>query len=319
MKVSRSRALALWMMALSLPACNASRQTPRNEAHKVTVTTARAKAVTLTQQYACQIHSRHHIDVRTPADGYLAAIPIREGQEVKWDDLLFRVRPLVGKEGPGKESEENATSIKAPFDGEVGRLPRQQGSFVQKGEALTTLSDNNLIRADFSVPEFRYLEYMALSGQNQKGPDVELMLADGSKLSPLGKLGAIGAEFKAGNVSFSADFPNPDHRLHHGQTGTVLIHHVQQDAIVIPQRATHEVLDKRYVFVVDKDHVAHDREIVVESEAEDLFVVGHGVEVGDKIVLDGMKLVHDGDKVEYEDLPPKKVVGDLKPQVQPQR
>ena len=79
-----------------------------------------------------------------------------------------------------------------------------------------------------------------------------------------------------GNIAFRADFPNPDRLLRHGQTGTVLISQVLNDAIVIPQRATLEVLDKRYVYVVDKDDVAHRREIVIQNEVEDQFVVRTG-------------------------------------------
>ena len=305
MKVSRTRALTLLLMASSLPACNAPRPKPRAEAHKVTVTTVQAKAVTLTQQYVCQIHSHKRIDVRTPEDGYLAAITISEGQAVKRDDLLFQVMPLLGKRKSEKETEEKVLSIPAPFDGVIGRLPRQQGSFVQKGEALTTLSDNSLMRANFNVPEAQYLEYMAQAGRDEQAPELELMLAHGVKFHPLGKLGPIGVEFKLGNVAFSAVFPNPDHLLHDGQTGTILIRQVLKDAIVVPHMATHDALNKRYVFVVDKDHVAHEREIVVQNETEDLFVIKQGVELGDKIVLDGVKLIHDGEKVEYEDRQPK--------------
>src|SRR5262249_39549008 len=97
------------------------------------------------------------------------------------------------------------------------------------------------------------------------------------------------------DIGFRADFPNPDGLLRHGQTGRVLMNRVLEDAIVIPQRATFENLAKRYVYVVDKDHVAHQREIVIRNETEDLFVVKNGVGVGDKIVLEGVRLVRDGD------------------------
>ena len=50
-------------------------------------------------------------------------------------------------------------------------------------------------------------------------------------------------------------FPNPDGLLRHGQTGTILIHRTLKNALVIPQRATFELLDKRYVWVVDEDDV----------------------------------------------------------------
>ena len=105
------------------------------------------------------------------------------------------------------------------------------------------------------------------------------MLANGNKFDQIGKIGAIEAEFnnENGNIPFRADFPNPERLLRHGQTGTVLISRVQNDAIVIPQRATFEVLQKRYVYVVDKDDVAHQREIVVQNELEDLFVIKEGL------------------------------------------
>jgi membrane fusion protein, multidrug efflux system len=313
MKASRAQTLILLLISFSLSACNAYTAKPHDEAHKVTVTTVQSKTVTITQQYVCQIHSHHRIEVRAPAEGYLGAIQIRQGQTVKRNDLLFQVRPLKGKEKLGTENEDKVVSITAPFDGVLGRLPRRQGSLVKKSEALTTLSDNSLMWADFNVPEARYLEYKSANlDQHKSDVKIELLLANGNKFRQPGKLGAIGAVFNAGNVAFRADFPNPEHLLRHGQTGTVLISQVQNDAIVIPKRATLENLTKRYVYVVDKDDVAHQREIVVQNELEDLFVVKTGLGVGDKIVLEGARLIRDGDKVEYEDRQAKNAVMNLK-------
>lgn len=311
MKVSRVQTLILLLISLFLSACNASREKPHDEAQKITVTTLRSNAVTLTQRYVCQINSHHHIQVRTPVAGHLGPVQIREGQTVKQDDLLFQVRPLMDKEKLDTKNEDNVVSIKAPFDGVVDHLPHPQGSLVQKSETLTTLFDNSLMWVYFNVPEARYLEYKSANlDQHKDDMKIELVLANGNKFDQSGKLGAIGAEFNraTGSVAFRADFPNPERLLRHGQTGTVLISQVQNDAIVIPQRATFEALDKRYVYVVDKDDVAHQREIVIQNELEDLFVIKKGVGVGDKIVLQGFRLVKDGDKVEYEGRQPKKVV-----------
>ena len=164
-------------------------------------------------------------------------------------------------------AELNFATVKAPFDGIVDRLHHQQGSLVQEGEILTTLSDNSVMWVYFNVPEARYLEYMANLKQHKEDLKIELMLANGNKFDQLGKIGAIEADFnnENGNIPFRADFPNPDRLLRHGQTGTVLISRVQNDAIVIPQRATFEVLQKRYVYVVDKDDVAHQREIAIRG------------------------------------------------------
>ena len=81
----------------------------------------------------------------------------------------------------------------------------------------------------------------------------------------------------------------------------MLISRLLNGAIVVPQRATFEVLNKRYVYVVDKKDVAHLREIVIQNELEDLFVIKKGVGVDEKIILEGIRQVHDGEKVEYED------------------
>ncbi len=161
----------------------------------------------------------------------------------------------------------------------------------------------------FNVPETQYLEYMA-NRQQHEDDKIELMLANQTKFPQPGKLGAIEAEFnkETGNIAFRADFPNPDGLLRHGQTGTILIHRKVHDAIVIPQRATYEIMDKRYVYVVDKDDVVHRREIVVQNETDDIFVIKKGVSVGDRIVLEGIRQVRDGEKVEYEFRPPEEVM-----------
>jgi membrane fusion protein, multidrug efflux system len=289
MKVSRAEPVILLSIALALSACNAHREKPHDETRKITVGTVESKAVTLTQQYICQIHSRRHISVRALVDGYVAAIPIAKGQRVKQDDVLFQIKPL---------NEDNLFSIKAPFDGVIDRVEEQQGSLIKDGDALTTLSDNSEMWVYFTVPEKRYLEFMAEKNQNKQLPAAELMLANDSKFPRTGKIAAI-AQFnkKTADVAFRADFPNPDGVLSHGQAGTVLINRELKDAIVVPQRATFEALGKRYVYVVDKDDVAHQREIAIQDEVDDLFVVEKGVRPGDKIVVDGLKMVRDGEKV----------------------
>ncbi len=147
-----------------------------------------------------------------------------------------------------------------------------------------------------------------------QSPDVVLMLANHTRFPHIGKIGAIEANFnnQTGNIAFRADFPNPDGLLRHGQTGTVLINRLLKGAIVIPQRATFENLAKRYVYVVDKDNVVRQREIEIDYVLEDVFVIGKEVPVTDKIVLEGIRQVRDGEKVEYEFLPPDKVLANQK-------
>jgi membrane fusion protein (multidrug efflux system) len=360
MKVSPIQAIIPALISLSLSACDMHREEHHTEAHKIVATSPQSKAVTITQQYVCQIHSQRHINICALEKGYLEAITIREGQQVKEGDLMFKVIPILYQKKADAElaeaklaqlefnytkklfedkvvsqnevllleaklakaqakaqlasAELNFATVKAPFDGIVDHQHHQQGSLIQEGEILTTLSDNSVMWVYFNVPEARYLEYMAETGQNKQSPDIILMLANHNEFPQIGKIGAIEANFnnETGNIAFRADFPNPDGLLRHGQTGTVLINRMLKDAIVIPQRATFENLAKRYVYVVDKDDVVHQREIVIDHELEDIFVIKSGVGVDDKIVLEGIRQVRDGDKVEYEDRQSDQVAAHLK-------
>ena len=200
------------------------------------------------------------------------------------------------------KAELNFTIVKAPFDGIVDRLHEQQGSLIKEGDVLTTLSDNSVMWVYFNVPEAAYLEYMAEPQEDKDNQQIELVLANANKFDHPGKISAIEGKFnnETGNIAFRADFPNPKRLLRHGQTGNVLINRTLKDALVIPQRATFEILDKRYVYVIDEENVVHQREIVVQHELDDIFVIKKGLSPEDKIVLEGVRLVHDGEELEYE-------------------
>lgn len=215
------------------------------------------------------------------------------------------------------QAELDFTAVRAPFDSLVGRLQMQQGSLVKEGEVITTLSDNSVLWVYFNVPEVLYLQYVANLGQEKAIRPIELVLADGRTFPHTGKINVIEADFnnETGHIPFRADFPNPDGLLRHGQTGTVLIHRTLKNALVIPQRATFEVLDKRYVYVVGHDDVVHRREIVIQEEMNGLFVVKKGLDWNDRIVLEGVRQVRDGDKVQYEFRKPEEVMANPTNQV----
>jgi membrane fusion protein, multidrug efflux system len=198
-------------------------------------------------------------------------------------------------------AELNFTYVTAPFDGIVDRLLQREGSLVKGGDALTTLSDNSTMWVYFNVPEKYYLHYMATKKQREIDDKIELVLANGDTFPQPGKIGAIEADFnnENGNIKFRADFPNPDGLLRYGQTGTIKILRPLANVLVIPQRAVFEFLDKRYVWVVDADSVAHQTLITVKYELEDIFVVESGLKVTDKIVLEGVREVEDGETVKY--------------------
>lgn len=193
------------------------------------------------------------------------------------------------------------TALQAPFEGTILSVDQKAGNQVQEGEVLGHLTDQSQMWVYFNVPETRYLEHAKELDKLNQLP-VELILVNGQKFAHVGRIGAIEGQFndKTGNIPFRADFPNPDRLLRHGMSGTVVVNRMLKGALVIPQRATFEILAKRYVYVVDKDDVARQREIVVQSEVDEFFVVKGGVGVDDRIIVEGIRQVHDGEQVEYE-------------------
>lgn len=212
------------------------------------------------------------------------------------------------------QAEFGFTQIKAPFTGIIDRLLCQHGSLVSEGDNLTTLADNSVMWVYFNVPEAQYLDFMENKNHQNEDLEVKLLLANHNVFDQAGKIGAIEADFnnETGNIAFRADFPNPNGLLRNGQTGKVLLNRILHGATVIPQRATFEVLAKRYALVIDDANVVHQREITIEMEQEDIFVIKSGLQAGEKIVMEGVRQVRDGDKIEYEFRDPEVVFQQLK-------
>ena len=204
------------------------------------------------------------------------------------------------------------TSIKAPFDGIMDHLEAREGSLLDEGELLTTLSDNSKMWVYFNVPEAEYLDYItSVAKQNNK--DVELLMANNKRFNQKGIVETIEGEFdsETGNIAFRATFPNPDGILRHGETGSILMSVPYKDVVIVPQKATFEILDKTYVFVIDKDQVVHQREITIGAELPHLFIVDKGLTENDTILLEGIKMVKDQEKIHTETVDPETVLSNL--------
>ena len=205
------------------------------------------------------------------------------------------------------------TEIRAPFAGTIDRIPKKLGSLIDEGELLTTLSDNSEMFAYFNVSEPEYLDYKS-SAKSNGHARVSLLLANNKPLPYKGVVETIESEFngETGNIAFRAKFPNPDKLLKHGETGKVQMTVPLQNALVIPQKATFEIQDKLYVFVVDKNSVVSARKITITSQMPDLFVIGSGLSENDHILIEGVQKVKDNDKIVATFVAPKEVIARLK-------
>jgi membrane fusion protein (multidrug efflux system) len=207
------------------------------------------------------------------------------------------------------------TDIKAPFSGIMDRFYARQGSLLEEGDLLTILADNSKMWVYFNVPEAEYLDYKA-HARKDSVMRVKLVMANNQMFEYPGVVETIEADFnnETGNIAFRATFPNPKMLLRHGETGNVQMTVPLNNALIIPQKATFEVLEKKYVFTVDKDKVIHQQEINIAGELPDLYVIkGTNLNENSRIMLEGIRRVKDGDKIgefKYED--PKTVLPHLK-------
>ncbi len=194
------------------------------------------------------------------------------------------------------------TTITSPTNGVVGTLPYRVGALVSSAIAqpLTTVSDNSVMNAYFSMSENELLALIRRYGSVEKAikgmPAVELQLSDGSTYDKQGKVVSISGVINrsTGTVTLRADFANPNGLLHSGATGNVVIPSKRSDVIVIPQSATFELQNMTYVYknvdgkassaIITPTRVNGGKSYIVES----------GLNVGDQIIIEGVSLIREG-------------------------
>jgi membrane fusion protein, multidrug efflux system len=204
------------------------------------------------------------------------------------------------------------TNVKAPFDGIIDRIPHKLGSLIEGGELLTSISDNKNIFAYFNFTEIEYLAFKARTNPNTK-ENVSLVLANNELYNSAGIIETIEGEFdnNTGTIAVRAKFPNPNLLLKHGETGKVRITIPVNTALIIPQKATYELLDKVYVFVVDGKNLVKSVPISIKQKLSNLYVIDGGISASDKILLEGLQTVKEGDKIDAEFIAPREVMEKL--------
>lgn len=204
------------------------------------------------------------------------------------------------------------TEVRAPFDGIMDRFQVRLGSLIDEGELLTTLSDNSKMWIYFNVPEAEYLDY-ATRAKSNTPLNVQLRMANNEIFDQGGKVETIEADFdnETGNIAFRATFPNPKRILRHGETGNILMPVHLKNALLIPQKATFEILDKKFVYVVDEKGIVHSRQITVGTELPHLYVVTSGLKDGEKVLIEGLRKVRNKQKIKHKIENPRKVLADL--------
>jgi membrane fusion protein (multidrug efflux system) len=204
------------------------------------------------------------------------------------------------------------TEVRAPFDGIMDHFHVRLGSLVEEGDLLTTLSDNSKMWVYFNVPESEYLDYKS-KVRKDSVMKVSLLMANQEMFQYPGVVETIEADFnnETGNIAFRATFPNPKGLLRHGETGNIRMLSPYMHALIIPQKSTFEILEKKYVYVIDKENRVRSREISIAAELPHIFIVGSGLQENDKILLEGLRQVEENEKISYSFAPADSVISNL--------
>ena len=198
------------------------------------------------------------------------------------------------------------TVVKSPADGVVGTLPYRQGALVSSAmpQPLTTVSDNSEMYVYFSINESQLLKMIRESGTLEKAienmPEVTLQLVDGSEYEMKGRVESASGvvDRSTGSVQLRAVFANPNHMLHSGSSGNIIIPMEYKDVIAIPATAAVQTQDKFRVCTVDEKGAAHGQLIsILPQNNGQQFIVTEGLSEGTEIVADGANMVKEGQLV----------------------
>lgn len=196
------------------------------------------------------------------------------------------------------------TTIKSPVNGMVGTIPYRIGSYVNSATAqpLTRVSDISTIYAYFSISEKQQLDIVAeIEGKTfqekiAKIPEVNMVLSNGDLYTHPGKIQTFSGQVNTQTGAFNvrANFPNAEKLLRSGNSATIQIPTYLENVIIIPQKATVELQDKRMAYILDGDKVKAVPVKVRAVPGGKFFVVDEGLTEKDQLVIEGIGILTEG-------------------------
>jgi membrane fusion protein, multidrug efflux system len=199
------------------------------------------------------------------------------------------------------------TRLIAPIDGIAGQAQLQVGALVNtSSSAITTVSTVDPIKVYFTVSEPEYLDWnrrfpteATLEAANKR-VRLELILADGSTYPRDGTFYFADRQVNqsTGAVRIAGLFPNPGNILRPGGYGRVrAVVRVQQDALLVPQRAVSELQGSYQVAVVDDENKVSIRTVTVGDRVGTQWIVAEGLKRGERVIAEGVQKVRPGMQV----------------------
>ncbi len=193
------------------------------------------------------------------------------------------------------------TLIRAPFDGLINRIPLKEGSLLDEGSLLTSVSDLSLVNVYFDISEKEYLD-IAKDTTQGKGftKKVKLTLANGD-LYPHGGIAEFAeSEFQTntGSISLRARFKNPERLLKHGSSGKIKVPVETGETLAVHQKSVFEIQDRTYVYKLDKNNQVKMTPFSAGQRIGHFYLVKDGLTTQDKIVFEGTQGLRDGMNVQ---------------------
>lgn len=185
------------------------------------------------------------------------------------------------------------TIVYAPFSGKLNVDDVAVGTYATAGStALVTISTTNPVFVEFSVSEAEYLQMTKKTpdAPGSWGDKLQLRLSDGTVYPYPGHVVQInhGMDGNSGSIVVKAVFDNPDNLLIPGLYGTVMSNtQIQQNALLVPQRAVQQTLGKYFISVITSDGKAEQKEVKPGQKVGKFWIINEGIQAGDTIIVDG--------------------------------
>lgn len=202
------------------------------------------------------------------------------------------------------------TRITSPIDGVIGRAQLKVGGLVTAYTTLlTTVYSTDPMYVNFAISESRVLEIqremgVALDQAAKSNRTFKVLLGDGSEYPHPGRLNFIDAavDNATGTLKLRLEVPNPDQLLRANQFARVRVTTQNlKDALLVPQRAVQEFQGKNYVWVIDAESKAQQRDVTMGARVDSNWIVTKGLSAGEVLVVEGMQKLKPGTAVSTRD------------------
>lgn len=206
-------------------------------------------------------------------------------------------RALVKK----AQDDMNSTLVVSPIDGRLDVNDVSVGTYVQAGSTtLVSVGGLDPVFVQFNMSEIEYLNLRQISQNNLTnsgwGENVTITLSNGTVYPLSGKVTQADRSLanNSGTLTLKAAFSNPDGILIPGMFARVKIPGLPiKNAILVPQRAVQQVLDKSLVTVVGTDNKAEPRTVILGEKIGSYYLVKEGLTVNDTVVVEGLTKVQE--------------------------